>query len=352
MGCSFSKKTPDQTRNKEIDQQIRQDKSEMRKEIKLLMLGAGESGKSTVLKQMKLIHEGDYSLEEKELYKKVVYCNIVQSMRVILSAMQEMDIQLEDEEAEKCRESIDTLPMQVQSLSEEQFDALKILWQDHNLKSVLRRNREYQLNDSAKYFFDSLDRISQPDYLPTNQDILRARAKTTGIAEYKFRMGDLLYCMVDVGGQRSERKKWIHCFENVVAIIFMVALSEFDQVLIEDEQVNRMHESFILFDSICNSKWFEATSLILFLNKTDLFREKIEEQHVELSETFPDYQGGSTYKEGCQYIMRRFLSLNKQPSKQVYTHFTCATDTQQIGFVMSATNDVILRDNLNNQGLI
>lgn len=86
-----------------------------------------------------------------------------------------------------------------------------------------------------KSFFDLIDRIGSPDYSPTNQDVLRARVKTTGISETIFDIGELQYRMLDVGGQRSERKKWIHCFENVMAIIFMVALSEFDQVLIEDE---------------------------------------------------------------------------------------------------------------------
>jgi len=45
--------------------------------------------------------------------------------------------------------------------------------------------------------------------------------------------------MVDVGGQRSERKKWIHCFENVTAIIFMVAANEYDMTLVEDGAVVR-----------------------------------------------------------------------------------------------------------------
>ena len=45
--------------------------------------------------------------------------------------------------------------------------------------------------------------------------------------------------MFDVGGQRSERKKWIHCFEGVTAIIFCVALSGYDLVLAEDEEMNR-----------------------------------------------------------------------------------------------------------------
>lgn len=50
--------------------------------------------------------------------------------------------------------------------------------------------------------------------------------------------------MFDVGGQRSERKKWIHCFENVTSIIFCVALSEYDQVLLEESsQVGLGHYS-------------------------------------------------------------------------------------------------------------
>jgi hypothetical protein len=64
--------------------------------------------------------------------------------------------------------------------------------------------------------------------------------KSTGISETTFDIGELQYRMFDVGGQRSERKKWIHCFENVMAIIFMVALSEFDKVLIEDESMVRI----------------------------------------------------------------------------------------------------------------
>jgi guanine nucleotide-binding protein G(i) subunit alpha len=81
--------------------------------------------------------------------------------------------------------------------------------------------------------------------------------------------------LLPVGGQRSERKKWIHCFENVTAIVFLVAISEYDQKLYEDESVNRMQEALTLFDSICNSRWFVRTSIILFLNKIDLFAEKL-----------------------------------------------------------------------------
>jgi guanine nucleotide-binding protein G(i) subunit alpha len=112
-----------------------------------------------------------------------------------------------------------------------------------------------------------------------------------------------------------------------------------------------MDESLVLFDSICNSKWFKNTSIILFLNKVDLFREKIENGHL-LSNTFPDYQGPNTYEHTSQYLMYRFLDLNNSKNKQIYTHFTCATDTDQMKFVMTAVNDIIIQANLVNVGLL
>ena len=122
-----------------------------------------------------------------------------------------------------------------------------------------------------------------------SQDVLRTRVKTTGIIETQFSYKGLHFKMFDVGGQRSERKKWIHCFEGVTAIIFCVALSGYDLVLAEDEEMNRMMESMKLFDSICNNKWFVETSIILFLNKKDLFEQKI--KYSPLSVCFPEFKG-------------------------------------------------------------
>jgi len=144
---------------------------------------------------------------------------------------------------------------------------------------------------TVRSYFDSIGRIAQPDYLPNDQDVLRSRVKTTGITETTFIIGDLTYRMFDVGGQRSERKKWIHCFENVTTILFLVAISEYDQLLFEDETVNRMQEALTLFDSICNSRWFIKTSIILFLNKIDRFKEKLPVSPMK--NYFPDYEGKS-----------------------------------------------------------
>ncbi|KAI8384610.1 G protein alpha subunit [Radiomyces spectabilis] len=355
MGCCASVEDgAGKLRSEEIDNELRMEKMNIRNEVKLLLLGAGESGKSTILKQMKLIHDSGFSPDERRAFREIIFSNAIQSMHVLLEAMETLNIPLADAGRQAHFDLIMRQPSQMnnnyQTMPPNIVQAIKELWIDDGVQATFKRSNEYQLNDSAAYYFESIDRIGRPDYNPTDQDVLRSRVKTTGITETKFNIGELTYRMFDVGGQRSERKKWIHCFEDVTALIFLVAISEYDQTLVEDESVNRMQEALTLFDSICNSRWFEKTSTILFLNKTDIFKQKL--LHSPLANYFPDYKGTDTYDEASHYIMLRFTSLNSSADKQVYTHFTCATDTEQIKFVMSAVNDIILQTNLRDVGLI
>jgi len=301
---------------------------------------------------MKLIHEGGYSRDERESFKEIVFSNTVQSMRVILEAMESLELPLAEQRGEYHIQTIFMQPAQIEgdNLPPEVGTAIAALWKDSGVQQCFSRAREYQLNDSAKYYFDSIERIAQADYVPNDQDVLRSRVKTTGITETTFIIGDLTYRMFDVGGQRSERKKWIHCFENVTTILFLVAISEYDQLLFEDETVNRMQEALTLFDSICNSRWFVKTSIILFLNKIDRFKEKL--PISPMKNFFPDYEGGADYAAACDYILNRFVSLNQSETKQIYTHFTCATDTTQMKYIMAAVNDIIIQENLRLAGLI
>ncbi|PAV18416.1 heterotrimeric G alpha subunit B [Pyrrhoderma noxium] len=354
MGCAQSTAIDEEAkaRNDEIENQLKRDRMLAKNEIKMLLLGAGESGKSTVLKQMKLIHHGGYNESERDSYKEIIFSNTIQSMRAILEAMPQLDLQLAPQNDAR-RNVILSLPGQIETaaLPRDVADAIRGLWRDPGVKEAVRRSREFQLNDSAVYYFNQIDRMSDAQYLPTDQDILRSRVKTTGITETMFVVGELTYRLFDVGGQRSERKKWIHCFENVTALVFLVSLSEYDQMLYEDESVNRMQEALTLFDSICNSRWFVKTSIILFLNKIDLFAEKL--PHSPLGDYFPDYTGGDNYDMACEYLLHRFVSLNQNAAtKQIYAHYTCATDTQQIKFVLSAIQDILLQLHLRECGLL
>lgn len=153
MGCCQSNEVHDgKARNEEIENQLKRDKLNMRNEVKMLLLGAGESGKSTILKQMKLIHDGGYSRDEREAFKEIIFSNTVQSMRVILEAMDEMGIALSQPAHRHHVTVIMEMPSQIEreNLPPEVTQAVKTLWKDPNLNTVFERSREYQLNDSAK----------------------------------------------------------------------------------------------------------------------------------------------------------------------------------------------------------
>jgi guanine nucleotide-binding protein G(o) subunit alpha len=340
-------------RSKKIEKDLKEDGIQAAKDIKLLLLGAGESGKSTIVKQMKIIHESGFTSQEFKRYRQVVYSNTIQSLVAILRAMTNLGIAFSHEDREddvKLVMNVVSRNEDTQPFSEALLAGMKRLWVDPGLQQCFFRSNEYQLHDSAKYFLDDLDRIGAKEYETTTQDILRTRVKTTGIVESRFSFKNRYFRLFDVGGQKSERRKWIHCFEDVNAIIFCVAISEYDQVLREDETTNRMQDSLKLFDSICNNTWFEDTCIILFLNKKDLFEEKI--LRSSLTTCFPEYIGEQEYGKAAAYIQDQFESKKKEStSNEIYCHMTCATDTRNVQFVFDAVSDVILAKLLRGCGL-
>lgn len=113
---------------------------------------------------------------------------------------------------------------------------------------------------------------------------------------------------------------------------------------------NRMKESLVLFEEICNTKYFKDTSIIIFFNKKDLFEEKI--KRVDLKVCFAEYTGGCDYEAAALYIEDRFVELNRSKTRQLYVHFTCATDTENIRVVFNAVKNIILHNNLRDANLL
>ncbi|KAK9465106.1 guanine nucleotide binding protein, alpha subunit [Lipomyces arxii] len=336
----------------QIDKQIEEDQKKAQKVCKVLLLGSGESGKSTIVKQMKIIHQNGYSREELILYRATIFKNLLESIKGVIDGMHQLELSPKEPENEEnvkylLRLHLDSDPSMM--LEEKVKQAITSLYKDPTIVQVLERQTEFYLMDSAIYFLDSVDRLAAQDYIPTEMDVLRARIKTTGIFETKFTMNQLVIHMFDVGGQRSERKKWIHCFEGVTLIIFCVALSEYDQVLLEDSGQNRMLESMLLFDSVVNSRWFVRSSIVLFLNKVDVFQEKLKK--VPLSDWFNDYEGGDDLNKSAKFILWRFTQLNRS-GLNIYPHLTQATNTSNIRLVFAAVEETILQNSLKDSGII
>jgi len=327
MACCLSEEAKEQKRiNQEIEKQLRRDKKDARRELKLLLLGTGESGKSTFIKQMRIIHGAGYSEEDRKGFIKIVYQNIFSAIQTLTAAMDTLQIEYKDGSNTENAEFLNSIDADSADVFEDaHVSAIKGCWKDPGMQECYDRRREYQLTDSAKYYLDDVDRIHEPGYIPTLQDILRVRVPTTGIIEYPFDLDSIIFRMVDVGGQRSERRKWIHCFENVTSIMFLVALSEYDQVLVEsDNEENRMEESKALFRTIITYPWFQNSSVILFLNKKDLLEEKIMTSH--LVDYFPEFDGPKCdYEAAREYMCNSYLDLNHDDEKMLYYHYTCAT---------------------------
>ncbi|KAI5964350.1 GPA1 [Candida pseudojiufengensis] len=438
MGCGASVPIEDENDpflhdkqiNDMIEQSLHLNKQNSKKGVKLLLLGAGESGKSTVLKQLKLLHKGGFSQQERMQYSQIIWCDVLQSMKILIIQARKLKIPLDcdkpnnplipykqcilrsdaltqidttiaggnnflndyilkydeksknkrkmnstgvveflggdsnknkensyedDDDEELDSENLHLLNKQQQEQRYSRQDvaeAIHKLWTlDSGIKKCYERSNEFQFESSADYYFNNVFNFADPTYLSSDLDILKGRIKTTGITETNFTINSFQFKVLDAGGQRSERKKWIHCFDDITAVLFVLAINEYDQMLFEDERVNRMHESIILFDQLCNSNWFKNTPFILFLNKIDIFEKKIQKNPIK--KYFPDYNGkNNDFNESIKFFETNFLKMNRNLNRPIYIHRTCATDTNSMKFVLSAVADMIIQQNLKKSGIM
>jgi len=194
-------------------------------------------------------------------------------MKFLLTALKEKKQDQLRPEAQKAADNIEKLPIDA-ALTPEVGKDIKILWADPAIKETHRTRATLAINDSAPFFFEQIDRIASPDYVPTEQDFISARIPTTGIRSITFPIQNQTFTIIDVGGQRSERRKWIDCFDRVHGMIFVVSLNDYDQMLYEESTKNAMIEALELFGQVVNSRYFRKTITIIFLNKKDLFEKK------------------------------------------------------------------------------
>jgi GTPase SAR1 family protein len=341
---------------RQLDKKLKDRNNKDRKLSKLLLLGAGESGKSTLFKQMQMYaaETTEITLEEREQTTELIFSNIISNAKV-LAEQSSLHFEPETEAGLEARIFMDN---QLEDDGHVKIDAevaghIAALWADPGIQKTYAERSKYQLNDSAAYFFNKLDEVFAPDWIPSGDDCLRVRVRTTGIVEHTFNISGAMFRMFDVGGQRNERKKWIHCFQDVTSLLFVVAISEFDQVLYEDDNTNRMTESLTLFEDIANSPWFTDASIILFLNKIDLFLEKIQTQNISDSACIElqNFDGDPRSEEDTYEFIKELFLLKAHTKKQIFPHKTCATDTDQVRKVFDSVKETIIHRSLQDAGI-
>ncbi|KYQ93086.1 G-protein subunit alpha 4 [Tieghemostelium lacteum] len=379
MNCYDSKTlAKEKSISKEIDSSIRKEKKIHSHDVKLLLLGASDSGKSTLFKQMKIIQEnGGYSQKELKEFRELIIHHIITQMSMFLETIDRERTASKLSTVMSLNSSSSSITSTGTSASsanntnyfeepayferslrvKHAFDLvsengvlqswstiiqdIKVLWEapeiQHQYSLV-----ESQFSDSTLYFLDNLEYYQNNEFIPREADVLRVRIKTAGIIESQFHFRGLLFRMLDVGGQKSLRRKWIHCFENVTAVLFVASLTAYYRFLEEDETTNQLQDSLDLFQEIANSKYFNESIIVLFLNKKDIFQKRIES--IPLSKYFPEYTGPNNRKSASKYIASMFLE--KSPKKKIYIHQTCAVDTTNIKFVFQSITDDLIKKTL------
>ncbi|CAB3405193.1 unnamed protein product [Caenorhabditis bovis] len=353
-------------KNSLIERQLEKEKVHLRRTLKILLLGGPECGKSTVFKQMRILHLNGFSELDYVNFRYLIYSNIVQSMDQILRAAEKLKFTPDDNEEVRAALNFfeaykkHVRPSEVE-LPRELASTIRVLYDSEFVKAVLSRKNEIDLMDSATYFLNDIERIAAPDFKATQMDVLKARVPTTGITEIEFPFRQVTLRMVDVGGQRSEQRKWIHCFDNVNGVLFIAEISGYNLVMQDGEikekdgsPKNRLRYSMDLFKSVANHPCFgKKTAIILFLNKIDIFRDKINTYKLETC--FKNYKGAQNFESCANYVKERFtrqVGSSIQHEKPVYAHFTNATDTRNIDHVFDSCMDVVFKISMEKVGFI
>ncbi|KAE9402907.1 guanine nucleotide-binding protein alpha-1 subunit [Gymnopus androsaceus JB14] len=340
--------------SEQIDEELRLEREDLKRKrgnVKLLLLGQAESGKSTLQKQFQLMYRPHSLEQERASWRTVIYFNVVRSIKHILTTLESWDDSLDDNSAATGRlldltiaglrrrlsplvaadgaladrlsggvtvsgsgkggvfvrtgwqartienalgrkrarptedfelkkdELQDPLVQDVSRMLEASKDDIRELWAHPTVKGLIARRR-LKLDEWSEFFLRHITRVAASDYIPSTDDILHARIQTMGVAEHVFDVNihgkAVSWHLFDVGGARGQRHTWVPYFDDANAIIFVAPVSAFDQYLEEDPRTNRIDDSLQLFTQICSSPLLKNVHLVLFLNKTDLLRSKLD----------------------------------------------------------------------------
>eukprot|EP00124_Ichthyophonus_hoferi_P002498 Ihof_evm6s172 gene=Ihof_evmTU6s172 len=277
------------------EQQLEESRLKSMLEFKILLLGAGECGKSTVLKQVRLVHKIGFTEQELKDFGANLRHNTINSMKALIDACSTVNppILIEDETLKAHCDNVISFEFsdELYSIPSDIVTSVEACWASQPIRDVWERRSEYWCLDSVDYYFERLHVFVESDYVPDEQDCVMARIITTGIVTTVLESPPVSFELIDVGGQRNERRKWMHTFDNVTAIFYLVNLGGYASVLYEDKTVNRMMEDLELFATTLNTQLFSNTPIYLIFNKKDLFEMML--RKVPLTNCFPDYKGSS-----------------------------------------------------------
>uniref|UniRef100_A0A1I7V1P1 G-protein alpha subunit n=1 Tax=Caenorhabditis tropicalis TaxID=1561998 RepID=A0A1I7V1P1_9PELO len=225
--------------------------------------------------------------------------------------------------------------------SKELAEKIKCIWNDKSMQKLYALRSQFNLNDSASYFLNNIDKINTVDYKPSDKDLIMAYVPTCGVQNVVFTAANQSFQLFDIGGQKIDRRKWATQYEGIDAIFFCIAISEYDQVMSEDQVTNRLDDALALLQQISEEPMFATTPIYLFLNEIDVFCEKL--HLIPLSKYKPDFKGGDT--DDALDFMESLAcgALGKRDRSLYRVYRTVAIDTQMMAELLATVFKDIMK---------
>lgn len=319
---------------------------------RILLLGGGSVGKSTLFKQLVNIFGGGFGDRERAYYLPLLVENVVCQIQDLLAVKHEAVAAICPDLRDAAK-LVCEIPEQGLVSSINAKHILEI-WKDPSMVDRLDIVRGLP---NPHYVIPRIKNFAEPGYIPSVQDVLAARARTTGIIEHSFSHSfspsspPQQYQVFDTGGERNERKKWVHLYEDNPCVVLVVNLFGYCVTLNEDATVNRMSEDLQLFEEIVNLKHFEESVVCVVFNQKDKFRTAIQRggmvpaqatdgapKNVDctkiysLNLLFSDYTGGNDEEKALEFVHEKFKKFNRRSSHSppVLYFDTNALDTREV----------------------
>eukprot|EP00475_Leptophrys_vorax_P004548 TRINITY_DN12727_c0_g1_i5.p1 TRINITY_DN12727_c0_g1~~TRINITY_DN12727_c0_g1_i5.p1 ORF type:complete len:364 (-),score=76.31 TRINITY_DN12727_c0_g1_i5:37-1098(-) len=318
---------------------------------RVFLTGISSSGKTTVLYQARVLYGDGFNEQQALDYLSTITSNILENLAKIISVMKKD--QLIEEQPESFRQAADLIMLaeskqDQERLSPELGRAFEVLYSNPVFQSALvETQRSPKLSISRctvrhlQYWKENLSTICGSDYVPRIPDILRTKRTTLGVTSLEFSGKDASFTLVDVGGTRSQRSKWLHQFPLSTALMYVCSLGHYNQRLFEGEESLCLVEAIGLFETLMNHHDLANKNVFLFFTMRDIFEDKFVNQKIPLQDTLPEYPGSEDPNVAIEFITAQFLSKNKNPQRNISVFVGNALSEEDARKVLGAVESAV-----------
>ena len=308
--------------------------------INMILLGVGNCGETTLYKQFRSMRTTGYTQQEKNQFKSQIIVQLIETLKTLIEYCQELYEEDPIQYAQyKFNKHIEENVLFIQSLKSDNIiltsdtvTRIKSMWNNPIIQKIFTMRNEICVPDSSKYFFYQIDRIVKENYIPIYEDVLMVRHRTVGVQELKYSYHGKKWLVRDVGGEKGARSQWIHFFDKLKVVIFVISLSCYDEISFGTGE-NSMEETIMVYEEQLNKKFLNELQFILVFNKSDIFATKIKRVPITVCPAFEDYNGRpDDAVESIEFIKNHFKNLTKDQNRQheVVQFQICGTNKNKV----------------------